>query len=157
MNQVMNRNAVTQGVPQRRNTKWHNPTDRPQTVIIQDGAPFAFTVAPGETSELDSRYDRAVQLIDCGRQDCHKKGWFCTEGHEGLIVGGQAPLLRRAGKSDRMDDSLDPAHATRKELEKQVNEELEKERLLGEMVARRKAMADKAEPEAKKPQASAKA
>jgi hypothetical protein len=153
----MNRMTIPTGVPERRLTKWHNPLPHPQSVTIgYDGAPFMFVVPPGETRELDSRYDRAVQMVDCGHDECHKAGWFCTKGHEGLIVGGGAPLLRRVGKNDRLDSSLDPESAARKSVEAQVDLEIEREKILEKMRERRSAeMSATAEATAKTPPTTA--
>jgi hypothetical protein len=126
----MNRSSLPTSVPERKLTKWHNPTPNMQSVTINDGAPFAFTVPPGETRELDSRYDRAVQMVDCGHD-------YCTAGHEGLVVGGGAPLLKRMGKDDKLDPSLDPDHAARKSVEAQIDQEVERERILEGARARR--------------------
>jgi hypothetical protein len=126
----MDRNQVMQGVPERRLTRWHNPTPNAMTVVIRDGNPFAFTVAAGETKELDSVYDHAVQMVDCGKDECHKKGWFCRAGHQGQVVGGGAPLLKRVGKTDSLDPSLDPEAAKLKEVRAELDREQEREILM---------------------------
>ena len=101
---------VRDDVPQSTFTRWYNPTDKPQRAVLTGPAgKFAFVVEPGETRELDSIYDRAIQMVSCGREECQKKGgWWCTKGHEGLVKGGLAPLLKRVGKEDRLDPVLDP-------------------------------------------------
>lgn len=113
--------TVQDGVPQTTFTRWHNPTTHQQRVVLHGPrGQFAFVVPAGETRELDSSYDRAIQLVDCGQDGCHKKyasGWFCTDGHDGVIVGGLAPLLKRVGKNDKLDPTLDPVLAEKKELE----------------------------------------
>lgn len=131
------------GVPQQRTTRWHNPTSHPQRVVINDGngVKFLFEVSPGETRELDSRYDRAIHMIDCGREECHRKGWFCHVGHEGSIVGGGAPMLRRVGKTDTMDPSLDPELAAKRARDEKVKEKIEEQKLLAEAHERQQAEA----------------
>jgi hypothetical protein len=141
----MDRQMVPAGVPERRMTAWHNPTKRAQSVVINDtGNAFAFVVQPGETKELDSRYDRAINTRDCGREDCHRTGWFCTRGHDGNVVGGGAPLLRRVGHSDTLDPSLDPDAQARKSVEAEIDREVERERILAGARARRSAELEEA-------------
>lgn len=123
-------------IAEHKQTEWCNPTVRAMRVVLTEGEgrghqSFVFIVPPGETRELDSRYDRAIHMIDCGRDDCYRKGRFCSAGHEGLIVGGLAPLLVRVGKNDTLDKSLDTALA-----EKEIAEaELTKLALVGQAKA----------------------
>lgn len=136
------------GVAQQRTTSWHNPTKEVQrAVLFRDlkamhpdrfgRDKFVFEVAPGGTVELDSQYDRALQLIDCGHNECHQKGgYFCVAGHEGTVVGGMLPRLRRVGKNDRMEDYLDPDAAARKEVERQVDQDIRRAELLSEYQGR---------------------
>ena len=115
---------ISDHVPETTFTRWHNPTDHEQRVVLHGPrGQFKFVVPAGETRELDSTYDRAIQHVDCGKDECHRKragGWWCTEGHEGQIVGGLAPLLKRVGKGDKLDPVLDPKLAEKKELEAQL-------------------------------------
>jgi hypothetical protein len=141
----MDRNAILNGVPERKETQWHNPTPVAQSVVIRDGAPFAFTVPPGETKSLDSRYDHAVQMVDCGKDECHKKGWFCRGGHEGMVVGGGAPLLKRVGKKDSLDPSLDPEFQKQKVIREEIDKEQERELLLAKERERRAVAAQDAQ------------
>jgi hypothetical protein len=121
-------------VPEHRTTAWHNPTSKPQRVkLATDGEgrsrqEFFFTVGPGETKELDSKYDRAIHMVDCQREECYRRGRFCTQGHEGQIQGGLAPLLQRVGKKDELDPSLDPVIAEKAMLE----DELTRSALVGQ-------------------------
>ncbi len=106
--QQMNK-GILRGVPEMKMTRWHNPTKHLQTVIIADGGqPFAFIVQPGETRELPSKYDRVIHMVDCGKNECHRKGWWCQAGHSGAVMGGEAPLLVREGFEDTLDPTLDP-------------------------------------------------
>jgi hypothetical protein len=110
-----------QPVREKRVTRWHNPTSNTITaMIVEDGEVFSFSVPPGEERELDSKYDRALHQVDCGRDECHRKGWWCVAGHEGTVAGGNAPLLRRVGKNDKLDPMLDPEVQARKALEKSI-------------------------------------
>lgn len=153
----LHQKAVFDGIPERRVTSWHNPTKDAQRVVLDDGngRKFLFTVQPGETKELDSAYDRAIQMIDCGKDECHKRGWFCRNGHEGLIVGGGAPLLRRANRSDKLDPSLDPVAVARKSVEAQIAQEVEREKILTEARERRTAELEQAAVATKAVQAAA--
>ena len=109
---------VLDNVPETKFTRWHNPTKQPQRVVLEGPqGKFAFTVPPGETREVNSAFDKAIHQIDCGEDACHAKGWFCTKGHEGVIVGGLAPQLVREGFTDKLHDSLNPAIAQKKQLE----------------------------------------
>jgi hypothetical protein len=109
---------VLDNVPETKFTRWHNPLNVPQRVVLEGPrGKFAFVVPPGETRELDSVFDKAIHQLDCGEEACHGKGWFCTKGHEGLVVGGLAPLLQREGFNDKLHDSLNPAIAQKKQLE----------------------------------------
>lgn len=114
----MNQTSVRNTVPTTTFTRWTNPTNHVQRVILNgQNGPFKFELQPGETRELDSIYDRAIQMVDCGRDECHHKragGWYCAAGHPGSIQGGLAPLLRRLGKEDTLDPTLDPALASKK-------------------------------------------
>lgn len=112
---------VRDEVPQTHFTTWHNPTGAEQSVVLHGpSGKFRFVLGPGQRRELDSVYDRAIQHIDCGREECRKGGWFCQKGHSGNIVGGLAPLLRRMGKDDKLDPVLDPAISEKKALEAQI-------------------------------------
>lgn len=132
----MDAQAIRNGVPERKLTAWHNPTKTAQTVIIRDGQPFAFTVGPGETKELDSRYDFVVHQRDCGKDECHRRGWFCRGEHDGLVVGGSAPLLQRVGHKDRLDASLDPDYQSKKAIHEEIDREVEREKILAQARAR---------------------
>lgn len=55
-------------------TKWYNPLDVPQRVfLIMDGIRRKITWAPGETKELPSLYDSAINVVQ-----------------NGVVVGGEA-------------------------------------------------------------------
>lgn len=140
----MDRQVIPHGVPERTVTSWHNPTKYAQTVVINDGNPFAFVVMPGETKDLDSRYDRVVHIRDCGRKECQLKGWFCTKGHDGNVQGGGAPLLQRVGHKDTLDSSLDPDFQARKHVEAQIEMEIERDKILAGARARRTAEIEEA-------------
>lgn len=118
---------IQERVPQPSYTQWHNPTAQEQRLVLEGPrGKFAFVVAPGETRELDGVYDRAVQLVDCGRDECHRRyagGWYCTSSHDGVIKGGLAPLLQRVGKRDKLHPSCDPAIAEKKALEAEIARE----------------------------------
>jgi hypothetical protein len=111
-----------------RTSKWLNPTDHVQRVVVYDGTNRRQVIVwrPGETKEIDSVYDGAIQKVDCGQDHCHKGagkkggGWFCALGHPGQIVGGLAPLLKRIGAEDTLDPALDPALAEKKEAQAQI-------------------------------------
>lgn len=116
MNTAQSQATVLRAPPQRRYTRWHNPTDKRQTVIIEDsGEKFAFTVEPGDTQQLEAKYDRVIHQVDCGRSECHRRGWWCTQGHDGIVCGGSAPLLQREGANNSLDPSLDPGVQAMKE------------------------------------------
>jgi hypothetical protein len=121
----MRATSVPSGVRQRKTTDWLNPTDKRVTVILHDegNRRFAFTVEPGETKSLDSVYDRAIQTIDCGRDECHSQargGHFCNLGHEGTIQAGLAPMLKRVGKNDELIDELNVPLVEKKNLESRL-------------------------------------
>ena len=87
-------------------TRWTNPLKVPQTIEIAhatEGHPMQnvfirVVIAPGETVELPSEWSSAI----------HRRG-----AHDGRVVGGQAPLLRREGQTYGVDSALDPtARAT---------------------------------------------
>ncbi|MCL2450094.1 MAG: hypothetical protein FWD17_14195 [Polyangiaceae bacterium] len=138
--------SIQNGIPEQRTTTWHNPTDKVQRVVIHEGngLKFAFVLQPGETKPLDSRYDRTIHMVDCGQEECHRRGWFCSKGHDGIVVGGEAPLLKRVGCSDTLDQTLDPAASKRKEIEQQLDREIEREKIVAEARARRAAEYDAA-------------
>jgi hypothetical protein len=47
-------------------------------------------------------------MVDCGRDECHKTGWWCVQGHPGLIQGGMAPTLIDLDRELNIDASLIP-------------------------------------------------
>lgn len=151
----MNAATVLDQVPETRYSQWHNPTKHPQRVVIRtDHGQVAFVVNPGEIKQLDSVYDRAIHQIDCGQDECHRKGWFCTKGHDGLIVGGGAPLLQRVGAQETLHPTLDPAIVHKKELETAIAAEAlltdGKQRAI--RAAAELAQTDGTEPQAQAPQ-----
>lgn len=84
-------------------TKWHNPLDREQVVDIREAQgqpPTRYRWKPGETRELPSKYDNAIQRV-----------------HDGKIVAGKAPLLQRVGANDVLDPALDMFAAEKKQRE----------------------------------------
>lgn len=84
-------------------TSWHNPLSVPQRVLIhQDGSakPTRFTWAPGETKQIRSIYDQAIQRT-----------------YEGAVIGGLAPQLVHLGKKAFLDPAFDTEAAARKEAE----------------------------------------
>jgi hypothetical protein len=89
-------------------TAWHNPTKttvRARIFTGPDTGYKVFEVPPGETRELPSDYDAAIQNVRGGR-----------------VVSGLAPQLRRAvGKTPPLDPALDAegAAARARELETQ--------------------------------------
>ena len=113
------------GAPQRKTTEWHNPTKNRVTVVLHDESNkrFAFVVEPGDTKPLDSSYDRAIQIVDCGREECHNRGaggHYCNVGHEGSIQGGLAPMLKRVGKDDVLIDELNVPLVEKQQLESRI-------------------------------------
>lgn len=84
-------------------TRWHNPLDVPQRVDIRHGdepRPTRFTIKPGETVEIPSRYDYAIQVVQ-----------------NGVIVGGLAPQLRKMGSEAQLDPALDTEAVKKKDAE----------------------------------------
>ena len=84
--------------PQMRNTRWTNPTKQAVTVLLFVGSsPFNPTgkqrvvIQPGETVEVDAKYDEAIQKVRGGK-----------------IVAGLAPqLIKDGGPKLPMDPALD--------------------------------------------------
>lgn len=85
-------------------TRWTNPTDKPVTVDLYTGTGVAkvdkhknpsgvtrVTWEPGQTIELPSEFDDAIQKID----------------PSGQVVGGRAPMLLRNGQRHSVHSALD--------------------------------------------------
>jgi hypothetical protein len=123
----VNAHAIAERAPETVFTQWHNPTKDTQRVVLHGPrGRFAFVLKPGETLPLDSVYDRAIQVINCGREECQRRpagGFYCNAGHDGQVVGGAAPLLKRVGKSDRLHHNLDPLLVEKKAAEEKVSAE----------------------------------
>lgn len=108
-------------------SKWRNPTKSLMHVDVHEGEGAARTTTryefpPGETVSVPSQYDRAIHMVDCGRDECHRSpvrgaGYFCLKGHSGVIMGGLAPLLVRVGAEETLLEALDPALQERKAAE----------------------------------------
>lgn len=79
--------------------RWHNPTkNRVSIPVVVNGVKRAIYFEPGETKDVDPQYDQAIQRVQCSDEDCRRFSYkFCLKGHDGLIVGGLAPMLRKVG------------------------------------------------------------
>ncbi len=126
MSRASKSGLAASGIPEVRTTQWHNPTEDVVSVILTDpgNRQFRFTIRPGETVALDSQYDRSIQLVDCGKPECHNRpagGHYCNAGHPGLISGGLAPQLRRVGKTDTIEECLDQEKVKEKQLQEQLS------------------------------------
>jgi hypothetical protein len=130
-----------------RYTQWHNPLSETQYVDVREGdspRPTRYTVPPGKTVPIPSRYDSVVHRV-----------------HNGVVIGGQAPQLVQVGSENR----LDPAHDTglqereRAKADKEraafVKKQAEDEIVLA--AAREREANAKAEARAKQPPAEPKA
>ncbi len=94
-------------------TTWLNPLAVDQHVDVYEEGTGAYRRADGRIEEghvrytipaggkldIPSRHDRAIHVV-----------------HNGVVIGGKAPQLKRQGSSDKLDPSLDP----------KVTEELER-------------------------------
>lgn len=107
-----------------RYTKWFNPTDKPQAVIIHPDSPQGrirkYVVQPGQSLDIPSEYDRAIHTVICGDTACKKSGRFCTKEHGGTVIAGLAPLLVKEGSSEKLDPALDPAMVHKLQLEQDL-------------------------------------
>lgn len=110
-------------------TKWYNPCLVARKVrICMEGTWRTVRWEPGETIELPSTYDRAIQIVICQEDSCNGRGQGaikcqpCVRGHYGQIMGGQDPLLVRVGGEDIRNPSLDPDEVTRQENDKQAKQ-----------------------------------
>lgn len=114
-----------------RYTTWHNPTDHQMHVDVflgtgrhnnNESRPTRFYFEPHKDTSVPSRFDDAIQKVQCTRDECRQAGIFCRKGHKGTIVGGSAPQLQNKGSSELavLPDHLDPLKAAKKEAEAQV-------------------------------------
>ncbi len=106
-------------------TRWLNPTPYTRKVrVCMEGVWRTIRWEPGETIELSAMYDRAIQIVICQEDACNGRGpgsikcQPCTKGHHGQIMGGQDPLLVRAGRGDIANPTLDPDEVDRQEAAK---------------------------------------
>lgn len=82
-------------------TQWHNPLKQEQIVDIfhdNDSMPTRYRWKAGETKSLPSRFDHAIHRV-----------------HNGVIIGGLAPQLRKVGSSAKLDPALDHLAQQKKE------------------------------------------
>lgn len=80
------------------------PREPVQTVILK----------PGESIQLPSHLDRAIQTIGSCLEGCPNT--YCTGDHGGIIIGGMAPMLTKVGRTisvERAKD-IDPAEAEKR-------------------------------------------
>ena len=102
---------------------WHNPTEHAQTVTFHDTNPRGtkYTVPAGGTREIPSRYDFAIQKIECLDPVCRNSlHHLCMKGHAGVVMGGLAPALMKQGQtrsSHPLDPALDPAISQKRAAE----------------------------------------
>jgi len=104
-------------------TTWYNPLTTPQYVDVHEGAELVrYTVPAGGKERIPSRHDLAIHRVQCSEDRCRAKGGFCAEGHDGVVHGGLAPQLRRAGREDEfpLARGLDTEQAAREEAEAAV-------------------------------------
>lgn len=95
-----------------RNTRWHNPTKdklRIELLLKATTKESTMTVVffePGETKELDSKFDFSLQQLDEG----------------GIIVGGLAPQLVNLTSGKReLSIALDPVALAKKKADEARN------------------------------------
>lgn len=110
-------------------TTWHNPTDHDMRVDVWYGnnghynepKPTRLTFPAHQDVTHPSRFDNAIQLVQCTEEDCRRAtpSW-CTRGHIGTVIGGAAPQLQHRGWETILPDHLDPARAERKEKEAEL-------------------------------------
>lgn len=84
-------------------TRWHNPLSVRQNVVIShdgDSRPTQYTIKPGETREIPSRYDLAIHRV-----------------HNGVVIGGLAPQLVKVGAEEKLDPVLDTTLQDKKQAE----------------------------------------
>ena len=101
-------------------TIWYNPLDVEQKALVYYGdgprnepRPTQLTFQPKAETEVSSRFDAALQVVHCAHDSCRQKApGHCTNpAHEGNVVGGLCPQLRRKGSVAKLLPSLDPAQA----------------------------------------------
>ena len=87
-------------------TTWHNPTDYEMFVDVYNGTGVhknnerratRYRFPKRSDTQVPSRFDNAIQLIQCGLDECRQDGTWCNKGHHGTVVGGLAPLLQKKG------------------------------------------------------------
>lgn len=87
-------------------TTWHNPTDHEMFVDVYNGTGIhknnerratRYRFPKRADTQVPSRFDNAIQLIQCGLDECRQDGTWCNKGHRGTVVGGLAPQLQKKG------------------------------------------------------------
>src|SRR6185369_8842519 len=129
-------------------SRWHNPTPYRQKIrVCMNGAWRTVRWEPGETIEMDSQYDRAVQIVICQEDECNGRGpkftdqglpsincQPCTRGHSGHIMGGQAPLLERVGMGDVKNPQLDPDEVERQKVAAEARKIVQNQKAIKEAI-----------------------
>lgn len=92
---------------EQRFTKWHNPLDVEQrVVVIENGRRVKYTFPARGERIVPSMHDMAIQQILCSDRECRDKGGFCTKGHAGNIAAGLAPQLKNLGRTEETEAKL---------------------------------------------------
>lgn len=134
-------------------TKWRNDTAAVQTFKIHGNHGYKLEnmergikaepvqtviLRPGQTIELPSHLDRAIQTIGSCEQGCLNT--YCTGDHGGIVIGGMAPMLTRVGRTVpvQLARDIDPAEANKRYRSALIAWEKQKE------LAEQSAMADAA-------------
>lgn len=95
-------------------TTWFNPLPVEQYVDLYQGnerRPTRYQFKPGQETVVPSRFDYAIQNVQCMSEECRKTppGWCRKPSeHQGIISGGYAPQLQRRGSKLTLDPALDP-------------------------------------------------
>jgi hypothetical protein len=94
---------------EQRFTTWRNPTKQEMHVDVHHapGRFKRFVFPPGKEVQVPSEYDRAIHDV-----------------RDGVIVGGLAPLLERAGSDGVLHPALDPEEAARKAAQEEAERAL---------------------------------
>lgn len=87
-------------------TTWHNPTDHEMYVDVYVGSGVhknnerratRYRFPKHADTQVPSQFDNAIQLIQCGMDECRQHGTWCAKGHRGTVVGGSCPQLQKKG------------------------------------------------------------
>lgn len=107
-------------------TTWFNPLTISQYVDLYHGnerRPTRFTFPPNEEVKVPTRFDYAIQRVQCMDEKCRATPpSFCLKmgDHQGIVMGGLAPQLQRKGSKLTLDPALDPVLQDKKFAEAEL-------------------------------------